>query len=75
MDLEGIMLSKGLPGRSVDKEPIHNTGNIGDTGLNSESGRSPGRGNGNPLQFSCLENPIDKGAQKATVHEVAKSWT
>ena len=57
MDLEGIMLSKGLPRRSVDKEPIHNAGNIGDTGLNSESGRSPGRGNGNPLQFLAWKIP------------------
>ena len=38
-------------------------------------GRSPGEGNGNPLQYSCLENPIDRGAWQATVHGVAKSWT
>ena len=39
------------------------------------SGRSPGVGNGNPLQYSCLENPLDRGTWRVTVHEVAKSWT
>ena len=39
------------------------------------SGRSPGEGNGNPLQYSCLENPMDIGAWQATVHGVAKSGT
>ena len=39
------------------------------------SGRSPGEGNGNPLQYSCLENPMGRGAWQATVHEVAKSRT
>ena len=39
------------------------------------SGRSPGVGNGTPLQYSCLENPKDRGAWRATVHGVAKSWT
>ena len=39
------------------------------------SGRSPGEGNGNPLHYPCLENPTDKGAWRATVHEVANSWT
>ena len=39
------------------------------------SGRSPGEGNGNPLQYSCLENPVDGGSWQATVHGVAKSWT
>ena len=39
------------------------------------SGRSPGEGNGNPLQYSCLENPMEGGAWWATVHGVAKSWT
>jgi len=38
-------------------------------------GISPGEGNGNPLQYSCLENPVDRGAWWATVHGVAKSWT
>ena len=39
------------------------------------SGRSPGEGNGNPFQYSCLENPMDGGTWEATVHGVAKSWT
>ena len=46
----------------------------GDAGLIPESGRSPGGGNGNPLQHSCLENSMDKGAWLAIVHGVAKSW-
>ena len=46
-----------------------------DVGSIPESGRSPGEGNGNPLQYSCLENPMDGGAWWATVHEVAKSRT
>ena len=49
--------------------------NARDLGSIPESGRSPGEGNGNPLQYSCLENPIDREAQQATVHGVAKSWT
>ena len=44
----------------------------GDVGLISGSGRLPGEGNGNPLQYSCLENPMDRGAWRATVHGVAK---
>ena len=47
--------------------------NAGDLGLIPGSGRSPGEGNGNPLQYSCLENPMDGGAWWATVHWVAKS--
>ena len=46
-----------------------------DVGSIPGSGRSPGEGNGNPLQYSCLENPMDRGAWWATVHRVAKSWT
>ena len=49
--------------------------NVGDLGSIPELGRSPGRGNGHPLQYSCLENPMDRGARQATVHGVAKSWT
>ena len=45
----------------------------GDLGLIPGSGRSPGVGNGNPLQYSCLKNPIDRGAWRATVHGVTKS--
>ena len=49
--------------------------NAGDEGLIPGSERSPGGGNGNPLQYSCLENPMDRGAWWATVHGVAKSRT
>ena len=45
----------------------------GDTGLTPGSGRSPGEGNGNPLQYSCLENSMDRGARWAAVHGVSKS--
>ena len=57
---------------SVSKESACNAGNLGSIpGLR----RSPGEGNGNPFQYSCLENPMDRGAWWATVHGVAKSWT
>ena len=49
--------------------------NVGDLGLIHGLGRSPGEGNGTPLQYSCLENPTDGGAWRATVHEVSKGWT
>ena len=49
--------------------------NAGDMGLIPGSGRYPGVGNGNLLQYSCLENAMDRGARQATVHGVAKSWT
>ena len=49
--------------------------NVGDPGSIPGSGRSPGEGNGNPLQYSCLENPMEGGAWQATVHGVAKSRT
>ena len=49
--------------------------NVEDTGSIPELGRYPGEGNGNPLQYSCLENPMDRGAWWATDHRVSKSWT
>ena len=49
--------------------------NAGDLGSMPGLGRSPGDGNGNPLQYSCLENPMDRGAWWVTVHGVSKSWT
>ena len=58
--------------RHSGKESAYDTG---DVGLISGSGRSPGEGNGNPLQCSCLENSIDRGAWWATVYGVTKSWT
>ena len=57
---------------SDDKASVYN---VGDRGLIPGSGRSPGEGNGNPLQYYCLENPLDRGAWQATVHGVAKSQT
>ena len=57
------------------KNPSAKAVNTGDEGLIAESGRSPGGGNGNPLQYSCQENPMDRGAGWATVHGVAKSQT
>ena len=50
-----------------------NAGDIRDLGSIPGSGKSPGGGHSNPLQYSCLENPMDRGAWRATVHEVAKS--
>ena len=52
-----------------------NAGDIRDAGSTPGSGRSPGEGHGNPLQYSCLENPMDRGAWQATVHGVARSQT
>ena len=69
------MLSSGLPQWLSGKEPTCNAGNARDTGLFPGSRRSPGGGHGNPLQYSCLENSMDRGAWWATVHRVAKSQT
>ena len=63
---------RGFPGGSEVKASASNTG---DPGSIPGPGRSPGEGNGNPLQYSWLENPMDRGAWQATVHGVAKSWT
>ena len=57
----------GLPSGTVVKNL---SANAGDAGLIPQSGRSPGEGNGNPFQYSCLGNPMDKGTWRATVH----SW-
>ena len=59
----------------VVKNPIANAGDLRDVDSIPGSGRCPGEGNGNPLQYSCLENPRDRGAWWATVHGVAKGWT
>ena len=59
----------------VVKHPSANAGDIRDLGLIPGLGRSPGGGHGNLLHYSCLENPVDREAWQATVHEVAKSWT
>ena len=57
----------------VVKNPPATAGDIKDAGLIPGSGRSPGEGLGNPLQYSCLKNPMDRGAWWATVHRVTKS--
>ena len=62
----------GFPGGSDSKESACSAG---DTGSIPGWGRSPGKGNGNPLQYSCLGNPMDRGAWWVTVHRVAKSQT
>ena len=63
----------GFPGGAlVVKNPTANAGDIRDVSLIPRLGRSPGEGHGNPLQHSCLENPMDRGAWWATVHGVAK---
>ena len=62
----------GFPSGSDGKESACNTGDLDSV---PESGRSPGEGNGNPLQYSCLENPMDRGAWWATVHGITKSRT
>ena len=63
---------KIFPGGSNGKESAYNGG---DQGLIQESGRSPREGNGNPLQYFCLENSMDRGTWQATVHRVTESWT
>ena len=60
------LVIKSLPANARD---------IRDTSLIPALGRSPGGGSGNPIQYSCLENPLDRGVWKAIVHRVTKSWT
>ena len=62
-------------GGAVVKNPPASAGHVRDMGSVPGLGRSPGRGNGNPLQYSCLENSMDRGVWWTTVHGVAKSWT
>ena len=64
----------GFPGGIVVKNLPANAGDIGDAGLIPDLGRSPRGENGNPFQYSCLENPMDRWAWWATVHGDAKSW-
>ena len=62
----------GFPGGSEGKESVCN---VGDPGLIHGLGRYPGEGNGNPAQYFCLENPMERGAWRAMVHGVAESQT
>ena len=66
------MSMRGFPGGSDGKESARNAR---DPGVISGLGRSPGEGNGYPLQDSCLENSMDRGVWQVIVHSVAKSWT
>ena len=68
-------MGTGFPNDSTGKEPACNAGDAGDPGSIPGLERSPGGRNGNPLQYSCLKNPTDRGAWQATVHEVSKSQT
>ena len=69
--MEGLEKGWVLPGGSVVKNL---PANVGDAGSVPGSGRPPGEGNGNPLQYSCLGNPMDREVWQATVHGVANSW-
>ena len=66
------ILNVGFPGASDGKESAWNSGIMSSA---AGSGRSPGEGNGNPLQYSRLENPMNRGARQAAVHGFAKSRT
>ena len=69
---ELMLTVKGFPGGSDSKESACNAG---DPGSIPGSGRSPGEGNSNPLQYSCLGNFMDRGAWRATIHGITKIWT
>ena len=64
---------QGFPGGATGKEPASQDRRHKRPGFIPRLGRSPGRGHGNPLQFSGLENPMDRGAWQATIHGIAKS--
>ena len=72
MDNKGTIAIAGFPGGSHGKESAFS---VGDLGLIPGWGRSPGEGNEYPLQYSCLENSMDREALWASVHGIAKSWT
>ena len=65
----------GFPGSTVVKKSPANVGDAREGCLVPGLGRSPGVENGNPIKYSCLENPRDRGTCQATVHGVTKSWT
>ena len=62
-----------FPGSSDSKESTCNAGDLGF--IPGSKKKTPGEGNGNPLQYSCMENPLDRGAWQATVYSIAKNWT
>ena len=69
------MAGMGFPGSSAAKNLPANAGDAGDTGLIPGLGKSPGEGNGNPLQYFCMENSMDRGVWWATAHGDTKSRT
>ena len=69
-----INFVRAFPGGTVGKNHPASAGDPGDVGLTPGSGRSHGGGNGNPLQYSCLENSMDRGTWWATVPGAEKSW-
>ena len=73
--LYGSVFYVAFPGGSVVKNLLARPGGTGDSGLILEWGRSPTGGNGNPLQYCCLENSMDGGVWLAAVHEVSQSKT
>ena len=70
-----LLIWQNFPGGSVENNPLATAGNARDVSLIPGLGRSSGGGNGNPLQDSCLESSVDRGAWQATVHGVSKTWT
>ena len=74
-NVQTAAIPRVFPVATVVKNPPANAGDARDAGLITGSGRSPGEGHGNPLQYSCLENPVDRGAWWATVCGVTKSQT
>ena len=70
--IRAVLIEHGFPGDSEGEESTYSGG---DLGLIPGLGRSPGEGNGDPLQYSCLGNPMDRRTWRTTVHEVAKSRT
>ena len=69
---QAIGFLRGLPRWLSSEESTYNAGNTGDMGLVPGSGRSPGGRHDNPLQYSCLENPTDRGTWRASVHRVVE---
>ena len=75
MNIGELQNLSDIPGGLAVKTLPASTGDARDAGLIPESGRSPGVGNGNPLQYSCLENSMDRGAWQAPTFWVTESWT
>ena len=71
----GLLIKSASPVTQLVKNILTNAGDLRKVDSITGSGRSPGEGNGNPLQYSCLENPMDRGAGEATVNGVTMSQT